>query len=202
MINEVPPPSKTRAGVLRRPKIVASFRAASHSTVKKLLCIFELSSRQGANNPAYTNAMNIRQATRSDLPAIHRLVGELAEYEKASSEFTATLETYQTDFEAGIFQVLLAEQNEQILGMALYYMTYSTWKGRMLYLEDFVVQEAFRQQGVGQQLFEAFLQEARKMGCKLVKWQVLDWNLPAIKFYEKNKALIEKEWWNGKIFLT
>jgi len=83
--------------------------------------------------------------------------------------------------------------------MALYYMTYSTWKGRMLYLEDFVVQEAFRKAGIGQQLFDGFLQEANNKGCKLVKWQVLDWNVPAIKFYEKNKAIIEKEWWNGKI---
>ena len=81
-------------------------------------------------------------------------------------------------------------------------MTYSTWKGRMFYLEDFVVLEAYRRLGLGQMLFDAFLQEAKDQQCRLVKWQVLDWNEPALRFYRKNNAVIEKEWWNGKIFLT
>lgn len=143
----------------------------------------------------------IRRATASDLPAIHSLVGELAKYEQAENEFVATLQTYQRDFEAGIFEALVAEQQGEILGMALYHLAYSTWKGRMLYLEDFVVRESLRQTGIGQKLFEAFLEEARAKDCVLVKWQVLDWNLPALKFYEKNQALIETNWWNGKIFV-
>jgi GNAT superfamily N-acetyltransferase len=71
----------------------------------------------------------------------------------------------------------------------------------MLYLEDFVVEEDYRSFGVGQLLFENVLEQGRKKACKLVKWQVLDWNKDAIRFYERNKATIEKGWWNGKIFL-
>lgn len=135
-----------------------------------------------------------------DLPAIHNLVRELAIYEKAEREFTASLEDYRRDFEAGIFETLVAVSGQTAVGMALYYMTYSTWKGRMLYLEDFVVQEACRGRGIGRALFDAFLERARQKGCRLVKWQVLDWNQPALDFYKRYDAVIEKEWWNGKIF--
>lgn len=141
----------------------------------------------------------IRKGTRGDLSAVHELVRELAIYEKAEHEFTATLSDYQADYEAGIFQTIVAEQDGEVVGMALYYMTYSTWKGRMLYLEDFVVREHFRRQGIGQLLFDAFLAEAKVRGCRLAKWQVLDWNRPAVQFYEKQAATIEKGWWNGKI---
>ncbi len=144
----------------------------------------------------------IRKATVADLPAIHGLVRELAVYEKAGPEFIATLEEYREDFKQGVFEAQVAELDGQIVGMALYYMTYSTWKGKMLYLEDFVVKDSYRGKGIGQRLFDAFLEEARKKHCRLVKWQVLDWNTPALRFYEKNKAIIEKEWWNGKIFLN
>ncbi len=143
----------------------------------------------------------IRKATLEDLPAIHGLVRELAIYEKAEEEFTATLSDYESDFKENIFEALVAEKEDRIVGMALYYMTYSTWKGKMLYLEDFVVNEALRRIGIGQQLFDAVLNEAKTKGCRLLKWQVLDWNEPAIGFYEKNKATIEKGWYNGKIFL-
>ncbi|MCR9099905.1 MAG: GNAT family N-acetyltransferase [bacterium] len=145
--------------------------------------------------------INIRPGTADDLPAIHNLVLELAEYEKAAHEFTASLEDYRRDFREGVFEVLVAEQGQTIVGMALYYMTYSTWKGKMLYLEDFVVQGAHRRRGIGDALFDAFLETARAKGCRLVKWQVLDWNEPAIRFYRKKAATIEQEWWNGKIFL-
>ena len=142
---------------------------------------------------------HIRRATFSDLPGIHNLVRELAIYEKGEHEFIATLEEYQQDFKAGWFEALVAEMDSKVVGMALFYDTYSTWKGRMLYLEDFVVEQAYRRYGIGQALFDAVLEVAHKKGCKLVKWQVLDWNEPALRFYEKNKAIIEKEWWNGKI---
>jgi len=80
-------------------------------------------------------------------------------------------------------------------------MSYSTWKGKMLYLEDFVVKETFRQKGVGQLLFDAYLAVAKEKKAVMVKWQVLDWNEPALNFYERNNAIIEKNWWSGKIFL-
>ncbi len=144
----------------------------------------------------------LRQAEKKDIPAIFSLVEELALYEKAPEAVITTVAIYEKDFEAQIFEAIVAESDGEVVGMALYYMAYSTWKGRMLYLEDFVVQESARRLGVGQLLFDAFLAKAKEKGATLVKWQVLDWNEPAIKFYEKNNAIIESEWWNGKIFLV
>lgn len=144
--------------------------------------------------------MTIRDATFADLPAIHQLVGELAEYENARPAFTASLEDYQQNFQKGVFQAHVAEAADgKIVGMTIFYITYSTWKGPMLYLEDFVVQQDQRGKGIGQQLFKAFLDEAHRRECRMVKWQVLDWNEPAVKFYELQGATIEKEWWNAKI---
>ena len=155
------------------------------------------------------NNIIIRLAKEADMPAIHALVHELAVYERAPEAHTATVEDYLRDFKAGIFESHVAVNMDkslgkqgEIVGMIFYYMAYSTWKGRMLYLEDFVVTENYRQYGVGQMLFETFLEIAREKECRLVKWQVLDWNEPAIKFYRKNEAIIEDDWYNGKIFLN
>ena len=95
--------------------------------------------------------------------------------------------------------MLVAEVDNSIVGMTLYYDTFSTWKGKMLYLEDFVVKESYRSQGIGDLLFDATLVEAKKRKCLLMKWQVLDWNTEAVKFYKRKQAEIETEWWNGKI---
>ncbi|MEL7122022.1 MAG: GNAT family N-acetyltransferase [Bacteroidota bacterium] len=146
--------------------------------------------------------IHTRKATVNDLPAIHQLVRELAIYEKAEEEFIATIEEYVEDFNNQVFQSIVAEIDGKVAGMVLFYLTYSTWKGKMMYLEDFVVSEQHRQKGIGQILFDAFLEASKKQGCKLVKWQVLDWNQPAINFYLKNGAVIEKEWWNGKILFN
>ncbi|NUO00260.1 MAG: GNAT family N-acetyltransferase [Saprospiraceae bacterium] len=149
------------------------------------------------------NTTTIRKATLADLPAVHELVRELAIYEESEAAFTATLEDYTRDFQAGRFEVLVAEtESAGIIGMAFYYMTYSTWKGPMLWLEDFVVKAAHRGSGAGQLLFDAYVEEARQRGCRLVKWQVLDWNEPALNFYRRQQAIIETNWWSGKIFLT
>jgi len=145
--------------------------------------------------------INIRKATPKDLPKVHELVRGLAIYEKEEKEFIATLEEYQKDYQEGWFECQIAENEVDIIGVIIYYETFSTWKGRMLYLEDFFVKAAFRRYGVGQQLFDTFHNVAKEKGCKLTKWQVLDWNTPAVNFYKKNNALIEKGWWNVKIFL-
>lgn len=154
-----------------------------------------------SNDANPTAAIHLRQATAADLPAVHALVGELAEYERAADQFTASLADYERDLAAGIFEVIVAERNDEVVGMVLYYMAYSTWKGRMLYLEDFVVRLDQRRGGVGQRLFDALVARARELDCRLVKWQVLDWNEPALAFYRRNQATIETEWWNGKLFL-
>lgn len=143
--------------------------------------------------------MVIRKAQINDLSGVYQLVKELAIFEEEENAVKAKLEDYQKAFREDLISAHVADLNGEIIGMALYYMTFSTWKGNMLYLEDFYVTEKYRSSGVGQQLFDAFIEEAKSRGCKMVKWEVLDWNTRAIKFYEKNGATIEKQWWDGKI---
>jgi GNAT superfamily N-acetyltransferase len=144
----------------------------------------------------------IRTATFKDLPFIHNLVRELAIYEKEENEFTATLAMYENDFTENVFQSIVADVQGEIVGMVLYYLTYSTWKGKMMYLEDFVVNEKFRGKGIGKLLYDAFIQEAKDKNCMLAKWQVLDWNETAVQFYTHNNAILEKNWWNCKVFFN
>jgi GNAT superfamily N-acetyltransferase len=145
--------------------------------------------------------IDIRPAILSDMPAIHALMYELAVYEKSPESVEATIAEYETDFERGVFESHIAEDDGKVVGMTLFFMAYSSWRGKMLYLDDFVVSEPYRRLGVGQLLFDAFIEEGRRRGCRLVKWQVLDWNEPAIRFYEKNDTVVEKDWWNVKKFL-
>ncbi len=135
------------------------------------------------------------------MTAVHALVQELAFYEKAPHEVVTTPQQYVQDFRDKCFDCLVADMGGQIVGLAFYFMAYSTWKGKMLYLEDLVVQEAYRGKGIGRRLFETVLEEGRRCRCRLVKWQVLGWNEPAIAFYRTFGAVLETEWWNGKIVL-
>ncbi|MGB1121294.1 MAG: GNAT family N-acetyltransferase, partial [Saprospiraceae bacterium] len=122
-------------------------------------------------------------------------------FENAKDEVIVTLNELTKDFREGTFQAQVAvEEQGQVVGMTLYYLTYSTWKGKMMYLEDFVVKPAFRRRGIGQLLFDAIIAEAKKQNCKMMKWQVLDWNESAINFYKKYKATLEDEWLNAKLF--
>jgi ribosomal protein S18 acetylase RimI-like enzyme len=127
------------------------------------------------------------------------LVNELAIFEKAPEEVINTVEQMKADgFGANpLFKCIVAESNTSIIGFALYYYRYSTWKGKVLYLEDFYVKEAYRNFGIGKQLFDEVIVTAKKDECQRISWQVLDWNEPAIKFYEKYNAQFDKEWWNG-----
>ncbi len=143
--------------------------------------------------------MIIRKATIDDISGIFSLVKDLAAYENASDQVTIDEDYYKESFNNGLFESLVAEHDGEILGTCIYYRTFSTWKGKMLYLEDFVVKEEFRQAGIGQKLYNHLLQVAQSENYTMVKWQVLDWNEPAIKFYEKNNATIDKEWWNCKV---
>ncbi len=142
--------------------------------------------------------IEIRAAQLIDVPDMHALMYELAVYENEPEAVATTVEEYETDFSNGLFEGFVAEVDGKIVGMTLYFMAYSSWKGKMLYLDDFVITEDFRRFGIGQMLYDTFLAEAQKRGCRLTKWQVLDWNDPAIRFYEKNNATIEKGWWNVK----
>ena len=143
--------------------------------------------------------INIRIAEKADSPRILELINELAVYEKAPEEVTVTLEEFE---DAGfspnpVWKAFVATDNNIIVGFALYYTRYSTWKGRRLYLEDFLVTEAYRGKGIGKILFEKVIQEARAGNYNGMVWQVLDWNEPAINFYNKYAAGIEPGWLNA-----
>lgn len=141
----------------------------------------------------------IRKAHRDDLPAILELVRELAHYERAPDEVTATPQMYEDGFEADFFDAIVAEIDSKIVGLALYYKAFSTWKGPMLYLEDFVITRSHRRKGLGTLIFERFLDEARGKKVSLAKWQVLDWNEPAIRFYKKYQSQFDEGWVNVKL---
>jgi GNAT superfamily N-acetyltransferase len=145
--------------------------------------------------------VNIRKARVEDIPAIHDLVRELAAYERGLDKVTTTPDSYLMDFRDQVFDAFVADIDGKVVGMALYYLVFSTWRGRMLYLEDFIVKESARGKGVGALLFDAFLAEARRQKASLVKWQVLKWNEPAINFYNKYDVVYDDEWLDGKIYL-
>jgi GNAT superfamily N-acetyltransferase len=144
----------------------------------------------------------IRAAAVQDVPAIFSLIQELASYERAPEQVVNTPEQLQIDlFEDNICSAIVATNSSDIvIGFALYYISYSTWKGRCLYLEDFYVQEAQRKQGYGQALFDEIVQIAKQMGVKRMDWQVLDWNHTALNFYRRNHATLDPEWINGRLF--
>lgn len=144
-------------------------------------------------------AITTRKAEEKDLQTILDLVMGLAIYEKMPKSVTATVDDYKSAFASGLISAHVATDQETIVGMALYYDTFSTWRGKMLYLEDFYVKEEYRSQGVGQLLFDEYIAEAKSRSCNLVKWEVIDWNLKAVKFYERNGATVEKFWWDCKI---
>lgn len=144
----------------------------------------------------------IRKARIKDIPDIYALVHELAVFEKEPEALTVGIEEYKEAFTEGLLQSIVATLNEKIIGIAVFYMTFSTWKGKCLYLEDFYVQPEFRRDKIGQKLFDAYLSEAKSQGANMTKWQVLDWNETGLNFYHKNNAIIEKNWWNGKIFFS
>ncbi len=145
----------------------------------------------------------VRKATLDDMSGILHLVRQLALYERAPEAVTATLADYEKNYLEGVFEALVAvNETGNIIGTTIYYMAWSTWRGRMLYLEDFVVDDSMRGQGTGKLLFDALIQEAITLDCRLMKWQILDWNQPALNFYQKYQAVIEKEWLNGKIIFN
>lgn len=145
--------------------------------------------------------IEIRKASRNDLRSIHNLVKELAIYEKEPDAVTTTLSDYEGAFDRGLIICNVATIDDVIVGMTLSYDYYSTWNGKGFYLEDFYVQPNYRRYGLGKLLFDQFLSDAQEREAKITKWQVLDWNEPAIKFYEKYNTTFETIWWNCKLRL-
>ena len=145
--------------------------------------------------------MRIREATPGDENAIHGLIVELAIYEREPNAVINTPENLYIDlFQDKVCHALVVEENDIVVGFALYFISYSTWKGRCLYLEDFYVKEEYRRGGIGSELFLKVVDIAKELGVKRMDWQVLEWNEPAIKFYKKHEAVLDPEWINGRFF--
>ncbi|MCX2484349.1 GNAT family N-acetyltransferase [Pedobacter sp. MR2016-24] len=143
--------------------------------------------------------IKLRFAVEEDCPRILELIHELAVYEKAPEEVTVTLQEFiDAGFgETPAWKAFVAADENGILGFALYYIRYSTWKGCRLYLEDFLVTENARGKGIGKLLFERVMKEAKDNNYNGMNWQVLDWNAPAINFYNKYAAQLEAGWLNA-----
>lgn len=158
--------------------------------------------------------ITIRKARKKDIPQILALIKELAHYEKAAHEVKVTAKELERDgfgkkrayecFVAICSRPLSKRKKAlktdiKIIGMALYYIKYSTWKGRCIYLDDIIVTEKMRGKGVGKLLFEKVIEVAKKMKARKLEWQTLKWNKPAINFYEKYNAVFDDEWINCKL---
>jgi GNAT superfamily N-acetyltransferase len=145
--------------------------------------------------------INLRVAVKEDCIRLLELVNELALYEKAPQEVTVTIEEFET---AGfgdkpVWKAYVAEAGGLVVGFALYYVRFSTWKGCRMYLEDFIVTEPMRGRGIGKLLFDQLIIEAKELGFSGMVWQVLDWNEPALNFYAKYHAAIEAGWLNASL---
>jgi GNAT superfamily N-acetyltransferase len=147
--------------------------------------------------------ITLRKAESVDIPLIFSLVKELALFEHASEEVTATLKDYEINgfTDKPLFDAFLLFENDQLVGFALWYFRFSTWKGKRLYLEDLFVKSEFRSKGYGKLLMDATFKEAKASNCNGLMWQVLNWNTPAINFYKKYGARFDSEWINVHIDL-
>lgn len=143
----------------------------------------------------------IREAKLGDEKAIHQLICELAIYEKAPNDVINTQEALSDHlFKEKVCEALVVEIESKIIGFALYYTSYSTWKGKCLYLEDFYLKPEFRGSGLGSKLFDRVVDIAKERKVKRMDWQVLNWNTPAIDFYKRKNATLDEEWINGRFF--
>ena len=145
--------------------------------------------------------VKIRTGKKKDIPQILSLVKELAAYERAPKEVTNTINSMEQDgFEKNpVFDSLVAEVDKKIVGIAIYYTAYSTWKGKYIYLDDIIVTEKHRRNGIGKMLFDAVIKSAKEKGAKQIRWHVLNWNTPAINFYKKYNISFDNEWITCKL---
>ena len=140
--------------------------------------------------------MIIRKATKNDMPSVLELIQELATFEKEPDAVVVTVDDLVRDgfSENPLFQCFVAEEENEIVGMALYYYRYSTWKGKTIHLEDLIVKESKRGTGAGFALYKEIIKQGKAKNVRRIEWNVLDWNTPAIDFYEKSGAKVLGDW--------
>ena len=140
--------------------------------------------------------MIIRKATKNDMPSVLELIQELATFEKEPDAVVVTVDDLVRDgfSENPLFQCFVAEVDNEIIGMALYYYRFSTWKGKTIHLEDLVVRESKRGTGAGFALYKEIIKKGKAENVRRIEWNVLDWNTPAIDFYEKSGAKVLGDW--------
>jgi len=140
--------------------------------------------------------MKIRKTTKKDMPFVLALIQELATFEKEPEAVVVTVDDLIRDgfSENPLFHCFVAEVENQIIGMALYYYRYSTWKGKTIHLEDLIVKENKRGTGAGFALYKEIIKQGKAENVRRIEWNVLDWNTPAIGFYEKSGAKVLGDW--------
>ncbi len=146
--------------------------------------------------------LTIVKGEKQHVPDLFRMIKALALYENAPEQVeTSVDELLQDGFgTTKLFEFFIALNNDKIVGIALYYYKYSTWKGKAVFLEDIIVDDEYRKHGIGQKLFLKVCEVAYREKCRRMDWQVLNWNKPAIEFYKKFNAKLDPEWMNGQLF--
>lgn len=140
--------------------------------------------------------MIIRKGNKNDMPAVLDLIKQLAIFENEPNAVVITSEDLVCDGfgENPLFHTFVAEVDNEIVGMALFYYRFSTWKGKTIHLEDLIVTEKMRGTGAGFALYKEIIKEGKKENVRRIEWNVLDWNIPAIQFYEKSGAKVLADW--------
>ncbi len=146
-------------------------------------------------------AINIRRAQKEDCKEIFELIQGLATHHNAPDAVTESFDHFvDSGFGADpVWAAFVAEEENEIVGYALYYLRFSTWKGKRLYLEDFYVKETMRSKGIGKQLFERIIREGKERKLKGMDWQVIEWNDPALRFYKRYDAKIDESQYNASL---
>ena len=147
--------------------------------------------------------MIIRKGVKKDIPQVFDLIKELAEFENAHDQVTNTVKRLENDGFGNqpVYDLFVAESENKIIGMAITYFRYSTWKGKNLYIEDLIINEKFRREGIGLKVFEELKKFAKNTSCVGIALQVLDWNKIGINFYKKLNMKFDKEWINCNLNL-
>lgn len=140
--------------------------------------------------------MIIRKGEKKDMKAVLELIQELATFEKEPDAVVVTVSDLEKDGfgSTPLFHTFIAKINDEIVGIALYYYRYSTWKGKTIHLEDLIVKEKMRGSGIGFALYSKIIEQGKKDNVRRIEWAVLDWNIQAINFYKKSGAKILDDW--------